>query len=98
MQTGVLVHISLQVRKLLAVLVVPFLRLYLASMDSQVSPATDVYVNLHVGELYGPSGTQMGVQVQMSLQSKNWFACLIVPLTRLYFLSSLWQVSPATEV
>ena len=58
----------------------------------------DVYINLHVGWLYGLSGTQMGIQVQMSLQSKDRFACLIVPLTRLYFLLSLWQVSPATEV
>ena len=33
------------------------MRLYLASMDEQVSPAADVYVNLHVGGLYGPSGT-----------------------------------------
>ena len=78
--------------------VVPSTRLYLAPMDEQLSPATDVYVNLHVGGLYGPSGTQMGVQVQICMQSKNWLACLIVPLTRLYFLSSLQQVSPATEV
>ena len=98
MQIGVLVHISVQVRKLLAVFVVPSTRLYLVSMDQQVSPATDVYVDLHVGGLYGPSGTQMGVQVQISMQSKNWFACLIVPLTRLYFLSSVRQVSPTTEV
>ena len=40
----------------------------------------------------------MGVHVQILLQSKNWLACLIVPLTRLYLLSSVPQVSPATEM
>ena len=98
MQIGVFVHISVQVSMLLAVLVVPPTRLYLVSIDEQVSPATELYVDLHGGGLYGPSGTQMGVAVRILLQSKNWFACLIVPLTRLYFLSSVSHVSPATEV
>ena len=40
----------------------------------------------------------MGVRVQILLQSKNWLACLIVPLTRLYLLSSVPQVSPAAEM
>jgi hypothetical protein len=40
----------------------------------------------------------MGVLGQISLQFKNWLACLMVPLTRLYFVSSVSQVSPATEV
>ena len=98
MQISVFVHISVQVRKLLAVFVVLSTRLYLVSMDEQVSPATDLYVDLHGGGLYRPSGTQMGVEVQILLQSKNWFVCLIVPLARLYFLSSVSQMSPATEV
>ena len=98
MRIGVFVHISVQVRKLLAVFVVPPTRLYLVSMDEQVSPATDLKVDLHGRGLYGPYGTQMGVEVQILLQSKNWFACLIVPLTRSYFLSSVSQVSPVTEV
>ena len=98
MQVGVFVHTWVQVRKPLAVFVVPSTRFYLVSMDEQVSPATDLYVDLHGGGLYGPSGTQMGFEVQILLQSKIWFACLIVPLTRLYFLSSVSQVSPATEV
>ena len=42
MQIGVLVHMSVQVRKLLAVLIVPSTRLYLVSIDEQVSPAVDM--------------------------------------------------------
>ena len=57
MQVGVFVHTWVQVRKPLAVFVVPSTRFYLVSMDEQVSPATDLYVDLHGGGLYGPSGT-----------------------------------------
>ena len=42
MQIGVKGHISVQVRKPLAVLIVPSTRLYLVSIDKQVSPAVDV--------------------------------------------------------
>ena len=42
MQISVFVQMSVQVRKLLAVLIVPSTRLYLASIDEQVSPAVDV--------------------------------------------------------
>ena len=42
MQIGVFVHISVQVRKLLAAFVVPSTRLYLASIEEQVSPAADL--------------------------------------------------------
>ena len=71
MQIGVFVHISVQVRKLLAVLVVLPTRLYLVLMDEQVSPTTDLYVDLHGEGLYGASGTQIGVEIQILLQSKN---------------------------
>jgi hypothetical protein len=42
MQIGVEVQISVQVRKGLTVLIVPATRLYLASIDEQVSPGPDV--------------------------------------------------------
>ena len=40
----------------------------------------------------------MDATVRILPQSKNWLACLIVPLTRLFFLSTVSQVSPATEM
>ena len=62
MQIGVLVHISVQVRKLLVVFVVPPTRLYLVSIDEQVSSATDMYVDLHGGGCMGRLGHRWGLR------------------------------------
>ena len=60
MQIGVLVHISVQVRKLLVVFVVPPTRSYLVSMDEQVLPATDLYVDSHGGAVWAVWDTDGG--------------------------------------